>query len=277
MKLAIFKLILTITTILICCDLISSLQTKMGMATNLKAGMFMNSQNKLNLEALLMKHKKYSTKSNSKITELSRLNSKILFSGWMKYFKYIDDDSQKKPKEFFKNTFYERDSRRKHANGEDKIPSEKHFYGVMFSDSLNIYNSNDKNTAQHSYDVLSIDYIYSIPENKQLKGGIRDFGKFSEGYCFQVKTIIPKKVFKMTPYEYDPTEGKKEKWLVCLDQEQRKQSLMNLIIKNKIRKQEEAGLILKTPESTRTISPSNPLSAAGNSLESLTEKPSEGS
>ena len=83
------------------------------MSTNLK----MN----LNLQEFLSKHRKNSsTKSNSysKMSELDKLNSKILFSGWLKYFKYLDDDTQRKPKEFFKNTFYERDSRRKHATGE---------------------------------------------------------------------------------------------------------------------------------------------------------------
>ena len=118
MKFAILKLILIITTILICCDLITSLQSKIGMATNLKANMFMNSHNKLNLHEFLTKHKKYLSRSNTKISELNRLHSKILFSGWMKYFKYLDDDTKKAPKEFFKNTLFEKDSRRNHAAGE---------------------------------------------------------------------------------------------------------------------------------------------------------------
>jgi hypothetical protein len=123
---------------------------------------------------------------------------------------------------------------------------------------------------------LAIDYIRSIPENKQTQGGVRDFGKFSEGFCFQVKTIIPKEVFKMTPTEFDPKEGTKEKWLICLDTEQTKSSLMNLIIKTKIHKQEEAGVILKTTENTKIIMSSNPHLAVGNSVEALTEKQSEG-
>ena len=114
MKFTIKNIILTITTILICCDLITSLQTKMGMATNLKASMFMNSQNKLNLEEFLTKHKKYLSRSNNKISELNKLQSKILFSGWMKYFKYLDDETKKAPKEFFKNTLFGR----KHPIGE---------------------------------------------------------------------------------------------------------------------------------------------------------------
>jgi hypothetical protein len=123
---------------------------------------------------------------------------------------------------------------------------------------------------------LSIDFIRSIPENKQTKGGVRDFGKFSEGFCFQVKTIIPKNVFKMTATETDPKEGEKEKWLICLDTEQHKSTLMNLIIKNKIRKQQEAGVILKAKE-TKTFMPSDPASlTVGNTVEGLVAKESEG-
>jgi len=172
----------------------------------------------------IMKHKKnlYSSKSNNKMTELNRLNSKILFKGWLKYFKYLDDDTQRRPKEFFKNTLFERDSKRSHAVGEEKIPSEKHFYAIMFPDSLNIYTSNNKQTAQHAYDVLSVDFIRSIPENQQTKGGVRDFGKFSEGNCFQVWTIIPKNVFKMTQSEHDPKEGKKRKMVNLLRSRQSK-------------------------------------------------------
>lgn len=108
-----------------------------------------------------------------------------------------------------------------------------------------------------------------------MKGGIRDFGKFSEGFCFQVKTIIPKDVFKMTNSEYDPKEGIKEKWLICLDTEQNKQSLMNLMIKNKIRRQQIAGVILKSNTPTRIDSPSNP-TASFNSVEGLTQEESHG-
>ena len=147
MKFVTLKFILSITIVIICCNLVTSLQSKIGMATNLKAGMNTSSYNQI------MKHKKnlYSSKSNNKMTELNRLNSKILFKGWLKYFKYLDDDTQRRPKEFFKNTLFERDSKRSHAVGEEKIPSEKHFYAIMFPDSLNIYTSNNKVRIKKSF------------------------------------------------------------------------------------------------------------------------------
>jgi hypothetical protein len=79
----------------------------------------------------------------------------------------------------------------------------------------------------------------------------------------------------MTSTEYDPTEGIKEKWLLCLDDDQKKQSLMNLFIKNKIRKQQEAGVIIKSKENKKE-SASTPISSLANSVESLTQKASEG-
>ena len=129
MKFAILKLILALTTISVCSHLVSSLQTKTGMATNLNLGlksgmnMNMNSNYKMSLRGVLSKnHKKsetnYSTKSNNKNTELNRMNSKIIFKGWLKYFKFPDDETQNKPKEFFKNALYERDSKRIHPAGE---------------------------------------------------------------------------------------------------------------------------------------------------------------
>jgi len=263
-----------------------NLGIKSGMKT--RANMHMHMKTKSNYKFALKNHveknhKKFETKSaaksnaksNNKITELNKMTSKILFRGWMKYFKLPDDETSRKPKNFFKNPLFERDSKRKHAVGEDKIPSEKQFYAILFQDHLNIYTQNNKATIQHSYDVLTIDYIRSIPENEQKKGGVRDFGKFNEGYCFQVKTIIPKDVFKMTNAEYDPKEGTKEKWLICLDTDQQKQSLMNLLIKNKIQRQRDAGVILNGNTPTKTLSPSNP-AGAFNTVEGLQQEESHG-
>lgn len=116
MKFAILKLILSITIIILCCNFISSLKSGIGMATNLKSGMY--SLHKMSFENLLSKHKKNQNQSNTKTIELNRLNSKILFQGWIKYFKNLDDNTQRKPRGFFKNPIYERESKRKHLTGE---------------------------------------------------------------------------------------------------------------------------------------------------------------
>ena len=86
MKFDILKLILALSTITICIHLVSSLQSKTRMATNLglksKMHMNMKSNYKMSLGGVLSKnHKKTevssSTKSNNKMTELNKLNSKI--------------------------------------------------------------------------------------------------------------------------------------------------------------------------------------------------------
>merc|ERR1712151_787899 len=103
-------------------------KTGMNMNMNLNMNMNMKSNYKMTMKNLLSKnHKKTETnlksKSNNKNTELDKMNSKILFRGWLKYFKFPDDETQRKPKEFFKNALYERESKRKTVTGEDKIPS----------------------------------------------------------------------------------------------------------------------------------------------------------
>ena len=135
MKFDIIKLILAFSSITICIHLVSSLQTKTGMATNLnlglktKSGMNMNMNMKSNYKMAMKgsntkNHKtNFAARSNNKNTEteLNRMNSKILFRGWLKYFKFPDDETQRKPKEFFRNALFSRESKRKQAVGEVKI------------------------------------------------------------------------------------------------------------------------------------------------------------
>jgi hypothetical protein len=120
MKFDILKISLSLIVIGICCNLITSLSSKIGMQTNLKSGMNMNLNNKILLKNFLEKHKNRKNSMNTKLTELNRMQSKILFSGWLKYFKYLDDDTTKRPKEFFKNPQFQRDSKRKHEEQEVK-------------------------------------------------------------------------------------------------------------------------------------------------------------
>lgn len=132
MKFAIVKLAMFLTIASLFSILVSALKTSTNLSTNLnmgfqtKSGMNMNlgSNYKMSLKGFLSKsHKKiesaYSSKtSNNKKTELSLLSSKILFRGWIKYFKFPDDETIQKPKEFFRNPLYERDSRAKKVPGE---------------------------------------------------------------------------------------------------------------------------------------------------------------
>jgi len=288
MKLNIINVLLALTIFSICLYLITCTQTKTTSKTSTNSGIGLNSNYKMALGNLISKsHKKIESNNsmeeenanNSNNFESERLAAnQVYFKGWLKYFKYCDKRSNSKPKEFFKNVLYQKDTKKRASTlptekNQEPIPSEKHFYGILFQDNLNIFSSNDKFSAQNVFDVLNIDYIKSIPEDKILSGGVKDFGKFSEGYCFQVNTIIPATVFTMKPGEPEPKSGINEVWLICTDDAKSKSALMNFIIKNRIKKQQDAGLRIKSktsgvnqklenPSTQNLLKTGNPLSIA---------------
>ena len=55
-----------------------------------------------------------------------------------------------------------------------------------------------QNTFSNLYDSIHIDFIKAVPENSNQSGGIKSRGKFLEGYCIQIFTIVPNKHFIMT-------------------------------------------------------------------------------
>jgi hypothetical protein len=93
-----------------------------------------------------------------------------------------------------------------------------------------------------THDSLYIDFIKTIPEDDNYKGGVKDFGTFSEGFCFQVNTIRPNNLFKMTAQHTEPETGTKEVWFICTDTVEQKMSLMDFLIKLKLKKQHEVGV-----------------------------------
>lgn len=63
---------------------------------------------------------------NSELNRLSQLapqqaaGNQIYFRGWLKYFKFVDSNNSKKPKQFFKNVMFEKQAKRKGANGAEE-------------------------------------------------------------------------------------------------------------------------------------------------------------
>ncbi len=84
-----------------------------------------------------------------------------------------------------------------------------------------------------------------IPENRPIEGGVKDVGNFSEGFCLQVNTIIPDFPFQSSVNQAEPKTGKHEIWVICTDNHQSKSSLINSLIKNKLKKQNDLGLHIK--------------------------------
>ena len=125
-------------------------------------------------------NKVLSSIKDSQTTSLdSKEKNKIAnFKGWVKYFKY---QSHEKPIGFFKNTMY---------NKSKQIPTINSFYAVLSKHSL-VLIKDTSNSYQSNEDVLHLENIESVPEDKISSGGITDFGSFNEGYCFQIKVHQP--------------------------------------------------------------------------------------
>jgi hypothetical protein len=100
-------------------------------------------------------------------------------------------------------------------------------------------------------DALVVDFIKTIPEDQNYHGGVKDFGTFSEGFCFQVNTVRPTSLFKMSAQHTEPESGTKEIWFICTDTDEQKKNLMNYLIKLKLKKQHEVGVF--TSHQTREM------------------------
>ena len=160
--------------------------------------------------------------------------SPSLYENWVSYFHYANN-TKKIPHAFYTNSEY------KPLSKNSEIPTKTSFFAQVTHNKVNFL----KNKAfTHIYDTLNIDFIKPIPENNNFLGGVKDLGKFNEGYCFQVATTKPEKEFKMTYEEPSPKNGVNEIWLICLKEEKDKNNMMNSIIKQKLQKQKDLGIEL---------------------------------
>ena len=157
--------------------------------------------------------------------------SPSLYENWVSFF-HFTNTSHSLPHSFFINTEYSKQS---------KIPSKTSFFAQVTPNKVNFLHTK---SFTHIYDTLNIDFIKPIPENNNFLGGVKDLGKFNEGYCFQVSTVKAEKEFVMTYEEPCPSKGKNEVWLICLKEEKDKDTMMKTIIQQKIKKQIELGITL---------------------------------
>ena len=86
--------------------------------------------------------------------------------------------------------------------------------------------------------------IKTIPDDNNLLGGVRNKGKFAEGWCFEVQTMINSsgQLFQMTDKEPYPLKGIEKIWYICADTEKVKAQFMNVIIKLRLKLQHNLGL-----------------------------------
>ena len=165
---------------------------------------------------------------DSSIIDLNIGQGPVHMTQWVKYFKFASDEFQgNRPRTFFKNNEFYRQSRQfPNANLSEKslgeykyIKSESFFYLMAFNDRINILTSSlDK--FQNTYDTLNFDLITPVIEMKEFKGGITDFGSFSEGFCFKMDTS--KKILTEIPNGDVPLTT----WIICTES-----SVINIQIK----------------------------------------------
>jgi len=92
------------------------------------------------------------------------------------------------------------------------------------------------------YDTLQIDYINPVPEDKPLKGGIKDLGDFFEGKCIALSTKIPFDMdTKFNPLKYS---GRAQTWVLCTNKSKPKSTLLMTLLKMKVRRQRDQGEVL---------------------------------
>ena len=171
----------------------------------------------------------------------------IYWQGWVKYFHYDNGTHFERPLAFFRNNEYytQRIKRKNMLNGDlagtIKIPSKFQFFLVLYNNSLNIYSSRSK-IIKTVYDTLHIDYIGPVPEDKPLKGGIKDLGNFNEGKCIELTSKIPDTFdTNFNPQKY---MGLPQTWIICTDKEKDKSSLLMMLLKLKVRRQRDSGEVM---------------------------------
>lgn len=124
-----------------------------------------------------------------------------------------------------------------------EIPGKTSFWSVVYEDRINFVTGRNDATSK-VYDSMAFTQIKTIPDDNNFLGGVKDKGKFSEGWCFEVQTMIKPdgKMFQMTEAEPYPLKGIEKIWYICADTEKVKADFMNVIIKLRLKLQHGLGL-----------------------------------
>ena len=198
--------------------------------------------------------------------------SRSQYEGWIKYFKYNDGDTHnKKPNSFFKNNeYYEQmknypdfDLSSRSADGNDNfVPDEAYWWVTLFNDNIVISGSRKRGTTK-VFENFNLNQVLPVVEGNGYKGGILDFGAFSEGACFKLVTQT-----HMT-------------WIFCSESQEEKDSFMQAVKNAKLQIQRAKGEIVLKNEKPRQESLDTVVNQNNsNNIESLSQpddgKPSDG-
>jgi len=203
-------------------------------------------------------HSHSHTKKSNKYRDQPKANKKrpisldipdasIYWQGWVKYYHYTNNTHYEKPPSLFQNNaFYHQriiksNLLEKDKNGALHIPNKASFYFVLYKDSIGFY-SNRKDIVANLVDTLKIEDIEPIPEDKPKKGGVRNDGEFGFGSCIEIESWLPTSLG--SPMKNAQT------WIICTNTDKEKFSLMNTIIKLKVKKQREENNNMKVTSSS---------------------------
>jgi hypothetical protein len=134
------------------------------------------------------------TNTENKPDEMS--NSSILYQGWVKYFKYEDSGTGgKKPSSFYRNNeFMEQmknpdfNLKKRSSDGNSMfVPDEAYWWTILINDNI-VISASRIETTKRVFDNLNLEKLSPVLEGPGYKGGITDFGSFSEGSCFKLTT-----------------------------------------------------------------------------------------
>jgi hypothetical protein len=239
----ILKIILCILTLHSCTEFTTKTKTETNTKTEtknkstFKTKTETKSENKLSFRAKMSFFKTKTKKSNNKNTPVI-ITSDIHWRGWIKYFKIKRGE---RPKSFYKNYYYY-----KQMKDNDKIDlnalvdgsyeyirDDNYFYVSLLDDNIIISNSR-KDNFNTIFDSVKTDLIAPVLESGN-EGGIQDFGKFSEGFCF--KTILTREKLNEILSDKTPTT----EYVFCCETAKEKDVFMKKIKKIKMNKQIEEG------------------------------------
>lgn len=178
-------------------------------------------------------------KAKENLKNLNDFNyNPVLFSGWVKFYKYNTSISPKTITNFFKNPEYivqykkdqHVDLTKKDKKGElINIPSDVSFFATVFKDTITIAKArNNRGGFTKVFDVLNMQFIDPIMEDTpKYVGGIEDFGTNAEGECFKVKAHVA---------------GQAVIWVFCLKEPTQKIAMMKSIRHMRVLRQREKGI-----------------------------------
>lgn len=246
--------------------------------TQNKASLTVNSQFNLNSKVLSSVLKNSSKKANgdkANTEEVIDLNPNTgnspIWKGWIKYFYFKSANRFTQPQTFFINNKYydqrvfkdkllDKGPLAGEGNNSDNnlfihIPSKFHFYATINNQELQI-NSDRLNPLTSKLETLNIDLIDPPSSTDMEKNGLKDLGKYDEGFCFDISVH--------TLYDYDsgfvPTYGdfkgsEPVHWIICTEEEAEKVKIISTLTslieaREKLRKRDDskAGQALKSAE-----------------------------